>query len=157
MLTLIPQILFIEAHTDLFEKIEVFLLKRSHPVMLFLVADILDERGKLRIPHGKCTIATLPGERFVLFTLPANPFGRISFQMPEKIALVVGSGLAHSEVDMVSHTSDPVTLPISIACTGGKIGVHRFFDLIIQIRHSVLGRENKMDDGLGNRLWHDAY
>jgi hypothetical protein len=91
--------------------------------MRFLAFDILNQALKLRVPHGKCTISSLPRKAVQLGLLHLDPFGCRRFEFLNQICDSNCARQPRGYMHMIGSPTNSICFAFQIAGYGSKIGM----------------------------------
>ncbi len=151
----IPHIPLIPFDTVLAQQNTELVLKRFCPMMLRLVAHILDNRVRIRLAHGKRRIPGLPVKHCKLrpFLLHPHRAGAFQFLNP----LSQGNRAIHprQNMNMIRHTTNGDGRTFQGRRNAAQISMHGIHLLRVRKpRHPVPRRKHQMHDHVGQRLGH---
>jgi len=99
------QIMWIKNDTALLQKLQIFVLKRSYPMMFLLTGNAMLHRFALRGTDGKSPVTLLPGKSGQA-NLLMHPARGGAFDFTQHIRQTVGGTQSGKDMDMILHSSN---------------------------------------------------
>jgi hypothetical protein len=138
----------------------ILLKKRPHllleiplAVMRLLLLDVLQQRPHVRRTHGKRPIPALPPKRLNAFNF--HPLRRRDLDLFNELRNTLLRMHPHRQMHMIGHPTHPQTLALFVANDGREVRMQSIPHIIPQIRTTILGTEDNMDQQKAQRLGHD--
>jgi hypothetical protein len=151
----IPNIPFIPLDALLSQHHAVFILERFRPVMLGLMANVINHCICVRLAHGKRTIARLPMKHGKLRPFLADPDRGGTFHFLHPICQRGRATDPRQNVNVIRNAANGDGRTIQLSRNSPEVGVHRIhFVHVREPRVTVLGRKHEMNNHVGKRLRH---
>lgn len=154
---LIPDITFVIRQVVFLQQIPVLFLETDFAVMFGLSGDVFLHRVTMRRADGKHSVTGLPVKVVVPRMTRLQPNRRRSFDFPYQIRRRTGARMGDKEVDVVGDRTDFEKDAVMIGDDAADVSVKRIPVDVIQARLAVLGREDQVNQDLGERLRHSTW
>ncbi len=120
-----------------------------------LAGDVASHRLHLRKPDGEHPVAILPGELIQLWSLGFEPQRGAAFEFLDQLGRLASAREGRENVDMVFDPTNNQRLAMVVGQNASQIAVQFLAqELVTQKGPTLFGGENRVDQNLGEGLWH---
>src|SRR5262245_25974049 len=113
-------------------------------VMFFLVLDVMDHLGHVRLTHGKRGIAVLPMKSSIVGALCLDPFRRARFQFLDHFGNRLDASQQKQGVNMVGRSIEGERWTAEVLEDRSAIGMELGFNRRANPRFAILRAEYKV-------------